>query len=144
MRWRSQRIIARRSFSGSRAISSWSACNVSSGPDGPDTELAAAICPARLSHCPPPGGGGIGPDRHAVGHPIEPGPQRDAAADRTRFLDEDQERGLEGILGVVRILQDAPADAQDHRPVTRHQDLERRGVIPGGEALEQLRSRRVP
>ena len=70
---------------------------------------------------------------------MQPGPQRDVAAERPRFLDEDQERGLEGILGIVRILQDAPADAQDHRPVPRHQDLERRGVLPGGEALEQLR-----
>ena len=74
-----------------------------------------------------------------MGHLIEPGPQGNVAAESTRFLDEDQESCLEGVLGVVRILQDAPADAQDHRPVTRHQGLERRGVMPGDEALEQLR-----
>ncbi len=57
----------------------------------------------------------------------------------TRFLDEDEEGCLKGVLGVVRILQDAPADAQDHRPVTSPPRPRTRGIVPGDEALEQLR-----
>ena len=51
---------------------------------------------------------------------------------------QDEEGRLEGVLGVVRIAEDAPADGQDHRPVSRDQGREGRLVAPGGEAGEQL------
>jgi hypothetical protein len=52
-----------------------------------------------------------------------------------------QERGLQGVLGVVRVAEDLPADAQDHRPVPLHQGREGRlvGVVsPGHESLDEL------
>ena len=39
----------------------------------------------------------------------------------------------------LRVAEDAPADAQDHRPVPRHQRLEGRGVALVDEPLEELR-----
>ena len=69
---------------------------------------------------------------------IQPAAQHDAAADRAGLLDQDQEGGLEGVLGVVGVAQDAVADAQDHRSVPRHQRLEGRGIAPMDEPLEEL------
>ena len=61
------------------------------------------------------------------------------APDRAGLLDQDEEGGLEGVLGVVGVAQDAPADGQDHRPVPRHQRLEGRRIALGEEAVEELR-----
>ena len=57
--------------------------------------------------------------------------------DRAGLAGQDEERRLEGVLGVVRVAEDAPADGQDHRPVPRHQGRERRLVAPGDEPPEQ-------
>ncbi len=43
-----------------------------------------------------------------------------------------------GVVGVVRVTQDAPADAQDHWSMPRHQHLERRGVTLGEKSLDEL------
>src|SRR5262249_48662560 len=56
-----------------------------------------------------------------------------------------QERGLESIFGGVPILQDAPADPQDHGAMTLHQFRERRLVLLANETFQQLavRDRRL-
>ncbi len=54
---------------------------------------------------------------------------------------QDQEGGLEGILGGVRLVQHAPADAEDHRAMPAHQGRERRlafGRITSQESIQQL------
>jgi hypothetical protein len=45
---------------------------------------------------------------------------------------------LESVLGVVGMLQNAPADAQHHWSVSVHQGSERRFFAVVNEALEQL------
>ena len=37
---------------------------------------------------------------------------------------QDEERGLEGVLGVVRVAEQPAADAEDHRPMLPHQGRE--------------------
>ena len=85
-----------------------------------------------------PPGVDLGPHRDPPGDAVEPGPQHVALADRPGLLDQDQERRLEGIGDVVRIVQDAPADAQHHRPVPMEDRLERRLVAMGEESLQEL------
>jgi hypothetical protein len=51
---------------------------------------------------------------------------------------QDEERGLEGVLGLVGIVQKAPAHAQHHRPVPPHQRRERRRVLGNHKALQEV------
>ncbi len=46
-----------------------------------------------------------------MGHAMQPVSERIAVADRGRLAGEQEERGLEGILGVRRTAEDLPADA---------------------------------
>jgi hypothetical protein len=73
-----------------------------------------------------------------VGDAIQPVGEQLAAAKGRRPADENQEGGLEGVLGVGRVPQDAPADAPDHRAVPPHQDRDRRLIPAEKEALQQL------
>ncbi len=52
---------------------------------------------------------------------MEPGPQGVAHPERPGLADQHQERGLEGILGMMRIAEDGQADAPDHRAMPLHQ-----------------------
>ena len=72
---------------------------------------------------------------------MEPGAERVPHPEAAGLLDQDQERGLEGILRVVRVGEHAPADAQDHRPVPLDQDREGqlgRLAAVGREPLQEL------
>ena len=72
------------------------------------------------------------------------GPRRTASCrpslgdDRRRLADEDEEGGLEGVLGVVVVAEDAAADAPDHRAVPPHQGFQGRWLSAADEALQQL------
>ena len=61
------------------------------------------------------------PSGHTQRDSKEPTGQRVALSDRTCSAQEHQERGLEGVLGVVRIVEHLPANVQDHGPVTLDQ-----------------------
>jgi hypothetical protein len=102
-------------------------------------------CDSHFSHSPflrsPPSRDGIGLDRDPVGDPVQPAPQGVSLPDRAGLFHQDQERGLERVLGVVRFTQDPPADAQDHRPVPRHQRLDGPGIPLAEEPLKELRVR---
>ena len=83
------------------------------------------------------------PSRHAVEEP----PEVPARPDRPGTPGQNEERRLEGVLGVARVAEAPPADAQDHRPVAVDHRRERRlgrdaGLLrlgpPGHEAVEQL------
>ena len=78
------------------------------------------------------------PHRHPSGDAVQPGPQPAGVADRAGPLHQHQERRLEGVLDVVRVAEDPPADAQHHRAVQCHQRVEGRLVVPRREPLEQL------
>jgi hypothetical protein len=80
----------------------------------------------------------FGAHRQAVGHPIQPTAHSLPPVDRAGLLREDQEGGLEGILGVVQIAQDAPAHTQYHRPVPFQQRREGVPVPVPGEPLQEL------
>jgi hypothetical protein len=76
--------------------------------------------------------------RHLRGDPVEPGGDEVTIADRSGSPDQDEERGLKGVVDVVRVGQDPPADAQDHRPELRHERLERRLIASDREPFEEL------
>ena len=89
-----------------------------------------------LARSPAPGLLG-GPDRDAV----EPAPELFAPSDRRGPPRQDEERRLEGVLGIMRCRQHAPANALDRGPVAMHQGRERvLGVVatPGEEPIQQL------
>ncbi len=72
-----------------------------------------------------------------IGHAVEPGADALARHDRVPLADEDEEGGLEGIVGVVDIAEHAPADAQDHGAVNADQGAEGRLFAQVEIALEQ-------
>jgi hypothetical protein len=57
--------------------------------------------------------------------------------------EEDEERGLEGVLGVVGVSEKAPADTQDHGPMPSQDGRESVCVTPRGEAVQQLGVRSI-
>jgi hypothetical protein len=65
-----------------------------------------------------------GADSDPAGYAIEPACNRRASADRTRLAGEDQERGLEGVVGIVGFPEHAPADTQHHRTMPSDQGCE--------------------
>src|SRR5262249_34965454 len=77
-------------------------------------------------------------ERGAVGRAIEPIADQLLPPDGRGLADEHQKRGLEGVVGVVGIAEDAATHAQDHRPMPADQGRERALVPPRNEALQQL------
>src|SRR5262249_49305293 len=71
---------------------------------------------------------GSGLERDPVGDAVQPARQRVVLAERVQALDEQEERGLEGVLRVLPLRQYPPADAVDHRPVPPQQGREYRFV----------------
>ena len=59
-----------------------------------------------------------------MGDLAQPAAEAVLAPDRPSLADEDQEGGLEGVLGVVGVVEDRAADAQHHRPVPLDQGRE--------------------
>ena len=59
-------------------------------------------------------------------------------SDRRRLADEDEEGGLEGVLGVVVVAEDTAAHAPDHRAVPPHQGCKSRLVTAAEVVLQQL------
>jgi len=86
---------------------------------------------------PPPGGGPPSLERRLVGDPVQPVPHRLPAGDGRRLADEDDEGGLEGVLGVV-VAQLAAADAPHHRGVPVDEGGQGGLVAPIDVTTEQL------
>jgi hypothetical protein len=86
----------------------------------------------------PPGVGGRGLPGGAAGDAVQPAAHRLALHDRPRPAGEDEEGGLEGVLGVLLVAEQAPADTQGHGPVTAYQGRERRLVPRGDEVGQQV------
>src|SRR5262249_25781679 len=61
-----------------------------------------------------------------------------ARADGDGLAGEQQEGGLEGVLGVLLVGQQPPADGQDQRPVALHQVREGELVVGSHEGAQQL------
>ena len=77
--------------------------------------------------------------RDPMGDAVEPCAQHVVIADRTGLLDQDEERGLEGIFRIVRFGQPPAADAEHHWAMALEDRLERGLVTPREEALQELR-----
>ena len=107
-------------------------------PVDPGQHVISAAAPGRIR---------LGPPGHALGDTVEPTGHRLTLSDRYGPPRQDQERGLERILGVVRVAQDLAADAQDHRPVPLDQRREPglgRLITTAHEPLQELTIRQVP
>ena len=61
-----------------------------------------------------------------------------SAADRAGPPCQDEERGLEGVLRVLLVGQDAAADAEHERPVPADEGGERGLVADGGVPAEEF------
>jgi hypothetical protein len=59
-------------------------------------------------------------------------------ANRRGFLHQDQEGGLEGIFGFVRIPEQLAANAKDHRAMPLDQRFESRLVVVGDKTFQEL------
>lgn len=79
---------------------------------------------------PPPGPVRPGVGGDPAGDPVEPRPERVTPAQRAGLPGQDEEGGLERVLGVVGVRQRTPADPEHHRPVAGDQRGERGGVAP--------------
>ncbi len=64
--------------------------------------------------------------------------------DRCGLADEDHEGGLKGILGIMVILKDSPANTANHRGVTLDENVEGRSLTAANEVLQQLPIRQFP
>jgi hypothetical protein len=82
--------------------------------------------------------------RGALGHGMEPAGQGAGAAQAGGPADQEQERGLEGVLGGVGIAQDVAADAKHQATMAPEQFRERRLVAVHRIAPEQFGVRSGP
>src|SRR5262249_1715282 len=78
-----------------------------------------------------------------VSHPVEPAAGDLALPHAGRLAEENQESGLEGVLGIVRMPQHPPADGQHHRSMPPQQRLERRLVALAHQSIEKLAGRQA-
>jgi hypothetical protein len=59
------------------------------------------------------------------------------SADGAGLSSEEEKGCLKGVVGIVFIAEDAPADAANHRPMALNQGSKRMIVTVAAEALEQ-------
>jgi hypothetical protein len=74
----------------------------------------------------------------AGGDAVQPVAERRAAADDGGLLGEDQEGGLEGVLGILVVAQEPFANAQDERPVACDKCGKGRLIPAGAVQLQEL------
>jgi hypothetical protein len=84
------------------------------------------------------GGAGLCFNSDVVGDPIQPATDRLVLLNRTGLLCQDQEGGLEGVLGVMQVTQHASTHSQHHRAVTPQESRKGIPIAVAGEALQQL------
>lgn len=77
-------------------------------------------------------------ESNPVSHLVEPAADRVAFADGRGLASKHQEGDLEGILGLMVVVQDALAEAEDHRAMPPDQHLEGGLVALADELLQQL------
>ncbi len=60
--------------------------------------------------------------RRLVRHPMQPVDDHFSGHDGSRLADEDEEGSLEGVLGVVVVVEDPAAHSPHHRTMALHED----------------------
>jgi hypothetical protein len=73
-----------------------------------------------------------------VGNSVEPVSQEVAAPKRAGLAHQYEECGLKGIVNIVRILQQLPADTEHHWAVPRDERFERGFITSTHKAFEKL------
>jgi hypothetical protein len=73
-----------------------------------------------------------------AGYTAKPTGQRIRAANGVGLLSENQEGGLEGVLGVLLVAEDTPADAPHPWPMPAQEFSKRPLLAPADETFEQL------
>ena len=71
---------------------------------------------------------------------VEPVAQQIGITDRVRLLSQNQEDGLEGVFGVVAVMQKVVADAENHRPVAQDECCKRTLAGRVSRAVKRSRS----
>jgi hypothetical protein len=74
--------------------------------------------------------------RHAVGRAVQETAERRLLADPGGVASENKEGSLESVLGILQIVQDAMADAQNHRAMSMNQG-EECGIVAAEQELIQ-------
>jgi hypothetical protein len=74
-----------------------------------------------------------------VGDPVEPSAQGPIHPHRSGLADEDEERGLEGVVHVAGVVQHPSAEAENHRPMQVDEGLKRGLIAFVDESPKQLR-----
>ena len=76
--------------------------------------------------------------RHPPSDAVQPGTECVGPAQPTRLAHQHQERGLESVVGVVTVVQQAPAHAEHHWAMPPYQRREGCLVALVGEPFEEL------
>ena len=74
----------------------------------------------------------------AACHLVKPAAHGLPLADRSSLAGQCEKRRLEGVFGVLAVVQDAPADTEHNALVTADDQLERRLIRMRDEAREEL------
>jgi hypothetical protein len=69
---------------------------------------------------------------------VEPTRHRLPVCNRAGFTSQNEERCLEGVLGVMRVVEDAKTCSKDHRNVPPHKCILGSFVLPGDKAFQPL------
>jgi hypothetical protein len=85
-----------------------------------------------------PGGGLFGFHGDAISGTVEPTSQGALVAQGGGVADEHEKRGLESVLSVLLVAQDAATDAHHHRTVPANERSERDFIAASGESVQQL------
>ena len=80
---------------------------------------------------------GLGLQGNAISDAVEPGADALPRHDCGGLADEDEKGGLEGVVGVVHVAEDAAANAEHHRSMAAHDGRKRRFLVPVEVALQQ-------
>src|SRR5262249_29622929 len=83
-------------------------------------------------------GGAVCLEGRALGDAVQPGSQGLVVADGVGLLRQGEEGGLEGILGVLLVVQDVAANTGDQRAMPVDQGGKGGPVVAGGESVQQL------
>ena len=75
---------------------------------------------------------------HAKSYAVEPAGHRPVFADGVSFAKEHEKRGLEGIVNILFMAEQTPAQASHHRPVPLHEGSQGGSILTFDKAFEQL------
>jgi hypothetical protein len=81
--------------------------------------------------------GRTGFERNPVGDPMQPGRQRFRGINFRSLTGQDEEDRLKGILGIVHIAQNAPANMVHQGAVPIDQSCKRRFISIGDESVQK-------